>query len=287
MPLKPGIYVFYCVRPNDTTWLNWLHFDGKQVDSSGRVDIGLPEVARGVSAVLLRDLIFVYYTGTDNHVYQLRFDGSTFVNQGWIQGMATEEKTASVVHENATWVFYKEKFSGLAASMVQNAAGQWSNGGAPFVPIDAGPGVTVRGGGIHVVLNDANSGALRLFYQNGGGWSEDSPANTMVSRSPTAILYGDDIFALHRGRSDDNLWCNTIDLNGRWSGDTPVPDTRTSNGPGNCLYGGRIFSFHQGHDDNTLWCQVYLGRSWLPNDMQITQGEDVNNVWWGPCAVAV
>ena len=173
-------------------------------------------------------------------------------------------------------------FAQLYYTVYDDARGSWQpDTQVPNVGIAESPSAVVWNGRLHVfhqgydsnMLNPiGGTGALWFSYFDGANWQPDTQVpNVTVTESPSAVVYGDDLYVFHQGGSpgvpNGELWYSVYHPGSGWQPDTQLSNVGMSKSPSAVVYGTDLYVFHQGgYENGELWYSAYLsGSGWQPD----------------------
>ncbi len=183
----------------------------------------------------------------------------------------------------------------LLYSAYSDASQSWgSNTQLPNVGISASPSAVVWNGNLCVFHQGGYDNGIsnglpngELWYSAslaGSGWQPDTQVqNVGMSESPSAVVYGADLYVFHQGGyQNGELWYSAYPNGEEWQPDTQLPNVGMSASPSAVVYGNKLYVFHQGgYQNGQLFYSVYDGTNWQP-DTQV-QNVGMSN---SPAAVA-
>jgi hypothetical protein len=127
-----------------------------------------------------------------------------------------------------------------------------------------------------------------LWYSadlSGQGWQPQAQLpNVGMSTSPSAVVYGADLYVFHQGGYENGELFYSAYISGQgWQPDTQLPNVGMSQSPSAVVYGNDLYVFHQGgYQDRQLFYSAYVpGSGWQPD----TPVEGVMTAWGSPSAV--
>lgn len=181
------------------------------------------------------------------------------------QGILLAQNTSPgvVQFNNQLYCFYQSvdsnyKANGTLYYTIYTQANTWNSGaqllaGEPSGNIiSCSPAPVLFGDDLYVFFQGSGSNEGQMMYMysgDGNSWSSlQSVPDTSMSLSPSPVEYKDNLYVFHT--RSGNIWFNTMDSTGEWSGDTQITAGlgyfATDNPLVAVAYGGSLYVFYPG-----------------------------------------
>jgi len=289
-PPNAPLHVFHQASAGGSLWDVVLSDTGSAWWTIDTMVPNTQPMSASPSAVFLSNKVYCFYQGPGNQLYYNVFDGTQWSGDAAVPHTEPMVGSPSAVvfttyttapSSTRLYCFYQGTNGFLYYNVFDGT--YWSgNAAVPHAePMAGSPSAVVFNNTtstpptstLYCFYRD-NSNRLSYSATDGGNWSSSGDAFTLLSDSPSAVLFNKKIYCFHRGYSngrENSLWYNVFDpakpLGTQWGVDRALPGAGMSENPSAAVFNNQLYCFFQGSgDNNQFWYNVSNdGTNWLGN----------------------